>query len=235
MLVSTDAIAMGLNLPIKTVLFSTLEKWNGKEEVQLGPAEILQIAGRAGRFGRHEEGFGGALRGEDVRRIQNAASATRDDDAPRPDDVNRRARYTVNSRALQKWARERLRLETRADGSIEATFRYEGTTCSNLGVPLEFEYRVTLGPGEQDYRILEAEYAPAPGDAGHKAQCEYLNNADALLEAIAGEKPLLGRPLKEVLDWQRPSSPSGCYCAAESRMHKWGLVFEVIHFALASK
>ncbi|HEX9108351.1 MAG TPA: helicase-related protein, partial [Longimicrobiales bacterium] len=69
-LVSTDAIAMGLNLPIKTVLFSTLEKWNGKEEVQLSPAEILQIAGRAGRFGKHEEGFAGALRGEDVHRVR---------------------------------------------------------------------------------------------------------------------------------------------------------------------
>ncbi len=68
-LVSTDAIAMGLNLPIRTVLFSTLEKWNGKEEVQLSPAEILQIAGRAGRFGKHEEGFAGALRRDDSRRI----------------------------------------------------------------------------------------------------------------------------------------------------------------------
>ena len=68
-LVSTDAIAMGLNLPIRTVLFSTLEKWNGKEEVQLSPAEILQIAGRAGRFGKHEEGFAGGLRQDDGRRI----------------------------------------------------------------------------------------------------------------------------------------------------------------------
>ena len=68
-LVSTDAIAMGLNLPIKTVLFSTLEKWNGKDDVELTPAEILQIAGRAGRFGKHEEGFAGGLRAGDVRRI----------------------------------------------------------------------------------------------------------------------------------------------------------------------
>jgi ATP-dependent RNA helicase SUPV3L1/SUV3 len=30
--VSTDAIAMGLNLPIRTVCFSTLQKWNGREE-----------------------------------------------------------------------------------------------------------------------------------------------------------------------------------------------------------
>ncbi|HET9982386.1 MAG TPA: helicase-related protein [Longimicrobiales bacterium] len=73
-LVATDAIAMGLNLPIKTILFSTLKKWNGKEEVILTPAETLQIGGRAGRYGKYEEGFVGALRPEDVRRIQRVLS-----------------------------------------------------------------------------------------------------------------------------------------------------------------
>lgn len=73
-LVATDAIAMGLNLPIKTVLLSTLRKWNGREEVQLSPAEILQIGGRAGRFGKFEEGFVGTLRRSDGRRIQQVFS-----------------------------------------------------------------------------------------------------------------------------------------------------------------
>lgn len=68
-LVATDAIAMGLNLPIRTVLFSTLRKFNGREEVSLGPAEILQIGGRAGRYGKHERGYVGALRRGDVARL----------------------------------------------------------------------------------------------------------------------------------------------------------------------
>jgi ATP-dependent RNA helicase SUPV3L1/SUV3 len=68
-LVSTDAIAMGLNLPIRTVCFSTLEKWNGKEDVQLEPWQILQIGGRAGRFGLHERGFVGALTRRDAERV----------------------------------------------------------------------------------------------------------------------------------------------------------------------
>lgn len=67
--VSTDAIAMGLNLPIRTVCFSTLRKWNGREEVQLEPWQILQIGGRAGRFGHHERGHVGALDPRDARRI----------------------------------------------------------------------------------------------------------------------------------------------------------------------
>ncbi|MGH7447404.1 MAG: helicase-related protein [Longimicrobiales bacterium] len=68
-LVSTDAIAMGLNLPIRTVCFSTLQKWNGQDDVQLEPWEILQIGGRAGRFGHYERGHVGALDRRDARRI----------------------------------------------------------------------------------------------------------------------------------------------------------------------
>jgi ATP-dependent RNA helicase SUPV3L1/SUV3 len=60
-LVATDAIGMGLNLPIRRVLFSTLEKFDGEADRPLEAAEVHQIAGRAGRFGLHEEGFAGVL------------------------------------------------------------------------------------------------------------------------------------------------------------------------------
>lgn len=49
-LVSTDAIGMGLNLPIDRVIFSTLEKYDGREIRTLNHTEIKQIGGRAGRF-----------------------------------------------------------------------------------------------------------------------------------------------------------------------------------------
>ncbi len=60
-LVATDAIGMGLNLPIRRVLFSTLTKFDGVADRQLTESEVHQIAGRAGRFGMHEEGFTGVL------------------------------------------------------------------------------------------------------------------------------------------------------------------------------
>ncbi len=60
-LVATDAIAMGLNLPIKTVLFSTDTKFDGERRRSLQPSEVIQIAGRAGRFGMEEKGYVGAL------------------------------------------------------------------------------------------------------------------------------------------------------------------------------
>jgi ATP-dependent RNA helicase SUPV3L1/SUV3 len=55
--VGTDAIAMGLNLPIQRVVMTTTVKFNGVEEEEISASLAKQIAGRAGRFGVHEEGF----------------------------------------------------------------------------------------------------------------------------------------------------------------------------------
>lgn len=55
-MVSTDAIAMGMNLPIKRIVFSTLSKFFNSKEHVITESEIKQIAGRAGRYGRFPEG-----------------------------------------------------------------------------------------------------------------------------------------------------------------------------------
>ena len=54
-LVATDAIGMGLNLDIDHVTFTGLVKFDGRAPRPLTPAEVAQIAGRAGRHtaGRH--------------------------------------------------------------------------------------------------------------------------------------------------------------------------------------
>jgi len=48
-LVATDAIGMGLNLDVDHVAFTALRKFDGAQHRELLPAEIGQIAGRAGR------------------------------------------------------------------------------------------------------------------------------------------------------------------------------------------
>jgi ATP-dependent RNA helicase SUPV3L1/SUV3 len=55
-LVATDAIGLGLNLPIRRLIFSAIEKFDGVTDRLLTPYEIRQIAGRAGRYGIHEDG-----------------------------------------------------------------------------------------------------------------------------------------------------------------------------------
>ena len=75
-LVATDAIAMGLNLPILEVLFYTTEKFNGEEVVDLAPSDIRQIAGRAGRYGVAKYGVVNALRGQSLELIRKALRDT---------------------------------------------------------------------------------------------------------------------------------------------------------------
>lgn len=142
------------------------------------------------------------------------------------------ARYSVSVKALTRWATDRLALTHRDNGVIDALFRYEGTTCSNLGRPLLFDYRVTLGPREDGYIITALSCAPAPGDMGYQSMCRYLDRPDDLMSSIEREKPLLGEPLKSVLSWDSLQSNAGCHCERNDRLRKWQLVFETIHFAL---
>ncbi|EFQ82135.1 DEAD/DEAH box helicase [Aeromicrobium marinum DSM 15272] len=47
----TDTLGVGINVPIRTVLFSGLSKYDGTRQRQLQVREFQQIAGRAGRAG----------------------------------------------------------------------------------------------------------------------------------------------------------------------------------------
>ena len=141
--------------------------------------------------------------------------------------------YATSTKALARWASERLTLTSTPQGTIDALFRYDGTTCSNMGHTLAFLYRVTLGPREAGYPIQHQSCIPAPGDEGFRAMCEYLRTGEPFVDTIREERPLLGRPLDEVLTWTRPLMGPGCYCHPDARQHKWGLVLETIHFALS--
>lgn len=69
--VATDAIGMGVNLPIKRVIFSSIEKFDGKAVRMLRATEAKQIAGRAGRYGIHERGEYSAFHYEDLMDLRN--------------------------------------------------------------------------------------------------------------------------------------------------------------------
>ena len=67
--VATDAVGMGLNLPIKRVVFLESYKYDGHRRRFLHGTEIKQIAGRAGRMGMYDTGyFNAAEYKEDIKR-----------------------------------------------------------------------------------------------------------------------------------------------------------------------
>ena len=59
--VATDAIGMGMNLPVERIVFLESEKFDGKNRRPLRGPEVKQIAGRAGRKGMYETGYVNAL------------------------------------------------------------------------------------------------------------------------------------------------------------------------------
>lgn len=57
---ATDAIGMGINFPVDHVFIMEMSKYDGKMDRPLRADEVLQIIGRAGRFGLSEAGWYGS-------------------------------------------------------------------------------------------------------------------------------------------------------------------------------
>ena len=55
-LFSTETIALGINMPAKTVVFTSLKKYDGKNKRYISSGEFCQMGGRAGRRGVDIEG-----------------------------------------------------------------------------------------------------------------------------------------------------------------------------------
>ncbi|KAK9060592.1 hypothetical protein SSX86_021298 [Deinandra increscens subsp. villosa] len=56
-LFATETFAMGLNMPAKTVVFTSVRKWDGDSHRYVGSGEYIQMSGRAGRRGKDERGI----------------------------------------------------------------------------------------------------------------------------------------------------------------------------------
>lgn len=78
---ATDAIGLGLNLPLDRVIFYETDKFDGENDRRLTNAELMQIAGRAGR-GPGSAGWVGAFSPRDGQRVQEALSAPQVTPAP---------------------------------------------------------------------------------------------------------------------------------------------------------
>jgi ATP-dependent RNA helicase HelY len=53
---ATETLALGINMPARTVVIEKLDKWNGETHAELTPGEYTQLTGRAGRRGIDVEG-----------------------------------------------------------------------------------------------------------------------------------------------------------------------------------
>ena len=63
---ATETLALGINMPARTVVLERLEKWNGESHVLLTPGEYTQLTGRAGRRGIDRVGHAVVLHQRDL-------------------------------------------------------------------------------------------------------------------------------------------------------------------------
>ena len=73
---ATETLALGINMPARTVAIERLSKWNGETHVDVTPGEYTQLTGRAGRRGLDIEGHAVVLwqNGFDPRQVAGLAS-----------------------------------------------------------------------------------------------------------------------------------------------------------------
>ncbi|EFQ84024.1 DSHCT (NUC185) domain protein [Aeromicrobium marinum DSM 15272] len=73
---ATETLALGINMPARSVVIEKLSKWNGETHAEISPGEYTQLTGRAGRRGIDVEGHAVVLwqAGLDPRQVAGLAS-----------------------------------------------------------------------------------------------------------------------------------------------------------------
>lgn len=74
---ATETLALGINMPARSVVLEKLVKWNGEQHADITPGEFTQLTGRAGRRGIDIEGHAVVLwqRGMDPGAVAGLAGA----------------------------------------------------------------------------------------------------------------------------------------------------------------
>jgi ATP-dependent RNA helicase HelY len=72
---ATETLALGINMPARTVVIEKLDKWNGEHHADLTAGEYTQLTGRAGRRGIDVEGHAVVLWQPDMNPVAVAGLA----------------------------------------------------------------------------------------------------------------------------------------------------------------
>ncbi|MFJ3438453.1 DEAD/DEAH box helicase [Streptomyces cyaneofuscatus] len=165
---ATETLALGINMPARSVVLEKLVKWNGEQHADITPGEYTQLTGRAGRRGIDVEGHAVVLwqRGMDPTALAGLAGTR-----TYPLRSSFRPSYNMAVNLVQQFGRHRSRelLETsfaqfQADKSVVGISRQvqrneeglegykEGMTC-HLG---DFEEYARL---RRDLKDRETELA----------------------------------------------------------------------------
>jgi ATP-dependent RNA helicase HelY len=103
---ATETLALGINMPARTVVLEKLEKFNGESRVPITPGEYTQLTGRAGRRGIDVEGHSVIQWQEGLDPQAVAALASR---RSYPLNSSFRPTYNMSVNLIAQFGRERTR------------------------------------------------------------------------------------------------------------------------------
>jgi len=110
---ATETLALGINMPARTVVLEKLTKWNGESHVPITPGEYTQLTGRAGRRGIDIEGNAVVQWSPTV---DSATAAGLASTRTYPLRSSFTPSYNMSINLIQRFGRERAR------GSLESSF-----------------------------------------------------------------------------------------------------------------
>lgn len=142
------------------------------------------------------------------------------------------AAYAFPVKALNRWAENLLTIQPQDRGEILSVFRYEGSTCSDGGIPLTYLYEIKLSSEADGYRILDTCCRPDESNSGYKKTCSYIQNADRSMAIISNFQPCIGILLSQILEWRPRTEPAGCLCNQANRNHKWKIALQTVHYKI---
>ena len=171
---ATETLALGINMPARTVVLESLRKWNGSAHVTLSPGEYTQLTGRAGRRGIDIEGHAVVLAADDIEPAFVSSLASR---RTYPLVSAFRPTYNMAVNLLGRTSRARARevLESsfaqyQADRSVvelAAQVRRKRRKLSSL------EERMTCHLGDfREYARLRQSIADAEADQSRRGRAE---------------------------------------------------------------
>ncbi len=187
----TDTLGVGINVPIRTVVFTALSKFDGATTRLLSAREFHQIAGRAGRAGFDSVGTVVALAPEHA--IENAKAVAKAGDDPR------KLRKVVRKKpppGMVSWGQPTFdRLVGAPPEPLASSFSVTNTMVMHL----------LNRPGDGKaalVHLIETSYEPEAARAAHLARAEAITAAlfDAEVVEALDEPDDLGRTVRVTVE-----------------------------------
>ncbi len=199
---ATETLALGINMPARSVVLEKLVKYNGEAHVDITPGEYTQLTGRAGRRGIDVEGHAVVLWQRDIDPRHVAGLASR---RTYPLRSSFTPTYNMTVNMIGRVGRERAR------GLLEQSFAQYQTDRSVVGVARAIARNndkiaalwadASCEQGDfEEYARLRADVSQVEADAARSRRTDRrAESLSALLELAPGD--IIGIPAGRHEGW----------------------------------